>query len=155
MIELVDLVRPAVENLLQSEESQLYEELGVRQKAIMIDPAKAGFFEPDLTYDAEEMGSLDDLRDFGRILFEKLNVDAYNLVCGTKTEDSEERRKLLAAFGIDDKVVAAAIAALLITHMAIAPAIAAVVAAIIVKLFFQNTHRAMCEVWKKKLPSEH
>jgi hypothetical protein len=48
--------------------------------------------------------------------------------------------------------VAGAIAGLLIANLAIAPAIATVVAALIIKLFFRPTYTEFCRVWKKNLP---
>ena len=48
--------------LLLATEDQLYEQLGIRAKAIAEDPAIAGSFEPDVTYDGAAMGPLDDVR---------------------------------------------------------------------------------------------
>jgi hypothetical protein len=155
MTTLQAMARPAVDDLLQASESQLYEELGIRAKAIASDPAASGSFAPDVTFDAAAMGPLDDLRSFGEKFFKRFNAEAYNLVCGEDAEDTEERNALLEAFNLDEGVegaVTAAMAALLVAHLAIAPAIAAVVAAIIYKLFFRSAHAAMCGVWKEKLP---
>lgn len=152
MPELEEMALPAVKQLLQSEEDQLYEELAIRNKAILKDPGLAGSFSPEASYDTRLMGPMDDLRDFGRIFFSRLNQDGYNLVCGSELADSQEREKVTNAFGFGKTEVAAAIAAVMVAHFAIAPAIAAVVAALIVKLFFRNAHEAMCEVWKHKLP---
>jgi hypothetical protein len=152
MSELDQMARHAVEQLLQSDEDQLFEELAIRNKAILKDPGLAGSFSPKASYDAALMGPMDDLRKFGRIFFSRLNRDCYNLVCGGEQLDSQEREKVANAFGVGKTEVAAAIAGIMVAHFAIAPAIAAVVAALIVKLFFRNAHGAMCEVWKQKLP---
>jgi len=152
MPELDQLALPAAKQLLQSDEDQLYEELAIRQKAILKDPALAGSFSPAAAYNAALMGPMDDLRNFGKIFFSRLNRDCYDLICGGAGADNQEREKVAKAFGIGKTEVAAAIAGVIVAHFAIAPAIAAVVAALIVKLFFRNAQEAMCEVWKAKLP---
>jgi hypothetical protein len=46
------------------------------------------------------------------------------------------------------------VASLLVAQLGLAPAIAAVVAALIIKHVFSNALGAMCDVWKDKLPEE-
>jgi len=152
MTDLKDLAQSAVETLLQSDEDQLYEELGMRVQAMKRDLAVSASFAPDVTYDAEAMGPLDDLRDFGRIFFNRLNTQAWHLACGTDAEDTEERKELMEAFGVGKEAVAATLAAVLVAQLGLVPAVAAVVAALIIKLFFRNVYGAMCDIWKKKLP---
>jgi hypothetical protein len=55
------------------------------------------------------------------------------------------------AFGIGGEAVATALAAVMVTSLGLAPAVAAVVAALAIKLFFRPAHGAMCDVWKGKL----
>jgi uncharacterized membrane protein YdfJ with MMPL/SSD domain len=144
--------QPALEKLLQSDPDQLYAELGLRQKAILADPRQAAMFETTATYDADFAGPLDALKDFGRRFFNRFSNDAYALVCGADQENSEERKKLLDAFGGGQTAFAAALTAALMSWFGWAPAIAAVMAALIVKLFFKNAYIAMCAVWKQRLP---
>jgi hypothetical protein len=56
-----------------------------------------------------------------------------------------------SAFGLGKEDIGAAIAALLVAHLALAPASAAVVAVLIVKLFFRPAVDAMCQVWSENL----
>lgn len=152
MTDIKDDAQSALEKLLQSDPDQLYAELGLRQKAIQADPNQAGMFETTATYDAEFAGPLDALKDFGRRFFNRFSNDAYSLVCGTDQENSQERKNLLDAFGGGPTAFAAALTAALMSWFGWAPAIAAVVAALIVKLFFKNAYGAMCDVWKQRLP---
>jgi len=152
MSDIDQMALHAVKQLLQSDEDQLYEELAIRNKAILKDPSLAGSFSPEASYDAALVGPMDDLRKFGRIFFSRLNRDCYGLVCGSEQVNTQEREKVVKAFGLGKTEVAAAIAAIMVAHFAMAPAIAAVVGALIVKLFFRNAQEAMCEVWKQKLP---
>jgi hypothetical protein len=151
MSELDEMALQAVKRLLESDPDQLFEELAIRNNAIQKDPALAGSFSPEASYDAAFMGPMGDLRDFGRIFFTRLNRDCYNLVCGSSQADAQEREKVASAFGLGKTEVAAAIAAVMVVNFGTAPAIAAVVASLVVKLFFRNAHGAMCEVWKQKM----
>ena len=153
MADLKSSAQPAVSDLLQSDEDQLYEQLGIRVQAIKRDPSVSGSFAPSVTYEAAAMGPLDDLRDFGKAFFERFQGQAYNLICGSGQEDTDERKDLMKAFGLQKDDVAAAITALLIAQLAMAPAIAPVVAALIVRLCFRPAYGAMCDVWKTKLPA--
>lgn len=45
------------------------------------------------------------------------------------------------------------IAGLLVANLAMAPAAATVVAALVLRLFFKPAYGAMCEVWRTKLPA--
>jgi len=144
---------PAIEKLLQSDPDQLFTELGLRQKAIQFDPSQAGLYQTTTMYDAPMMGPLDALREWGKNFFDRFSKDVYGLVCGSDKEDTEERKKLQQAFGLGDAAFATALTAALMSWFGWAPAIAAVVAALVVKLFFKNAYLSMCEVWKKRLPA--
>ncbi len=146
------LARPAVESLLSSEEDQLFAELEIRRQAIADDPSLAGSFDPDVAYDARHMGALDDLTKFGRVFFDGINRDCYAIACGSNGESTEDRRKLADAFRLGPADAATFLAGLLVAHLAMAPAIAAVIAALVVKLFFKNALNATCAVWKDHLP---
>ncbi len=153
MADLSELAKPAVEELLKSDEEQLYEQLGMRAKAIAEDPTKSSSFELQVIYDQAQMGLKEDVKEFGQRLFRRWNVEAYKLVCGSDYQDQESRESLLKAFSLDGGVaVAAAPSALLVTYLGLAPALAAVVAALLVKRFLRPTYEVFCEVWKEKLP---
>jgi hypothetical protein len=141
-----------VEKLLQSHSEQLFAELGLRLKAIENDPAQAGSFETTTTFDAPFAGPLDTLREIGQRFFERFSPDAYGLVCGSDDENAGVRKKLLDALNLGETAFAATLVSALIGTFGIAPALASVVAALIVRLFFRNAVGAMCDVWKKHLP---
>lgn len=107
--------------------------------------------QPDQTL--ESQGIMEDFAGFGRRYFQRLNLQAYALVCGSDAENSEQRQELIHAFGIGRDAVAPALAAMLVGYLGLAPAIAAVVAALMIRLFFQPGYEAMCDTWKTKLPA--
>lgn len=151
MADLLKEAERAVEKLLEGEDEQLYEQLGIRAKAIAEDPKCGGVFEPDVAYDGVQMGLMEDVREFGRRIFQRWNAEAYKLVCGSDPNDKEDREEVLKAFGVGDVAAGAALATLLVTHLGLAPALAAVISALVVKRFFQPAHEEFCEVWKKNV----
>jgi hypothetical protein len=146
-------LRSAVESLLESDENQLLEELGIRAKAISAAPEAAGSYSPDVVHSAAEMGVLDDVRDFGRRLFKRWNVQAWELVCGTDEDDTDDRKQLLDSIGVDKTTAAATLAALLVAHLGVAPALAGVIAALVIKRFFRPAYDEFCTSWQGSLPA--
>jgi hypothetical protein len=144
--------KTAVAKLLDAPDDQLFIELGLRKNAINFDPAVAGQYDPELSYDAEFAGPLDVLKEFGQRYFDKVNKQVYELVCGNSKDDAQDRSKLREAFGLDRTTFAAILAAALVSAFSWAPPIAAVVAAIAVKLFFRPGYEVACQLWKEKLP---
>jgi len=155
MKNLEEAAKPAVEQLLRKDEDQLYKELGMRTKALAQDPyLMTGSFDLEVTYDMAVMGPMDEIRQFGQRLFGRWTVEAHKLLCGTEAEDEEDRKKLGNELGISDIAVGALLAGVLVSHLGIAAALAAVVAAIIVKRFFRPTYEEFCKAWTKNLPEE-
>lgn len=131
------------------DENELYVELGLRMKTMEEDPSQGISFEPGLRFSTEE--AMLDKEDWGRIgreIFNRWHVNLYGLICGSEPDDIGDRDKL---FG-DSNLLAGAIAVLLITSFGVQAAIAAVIAAIIVKRFFNPVYEVFCEEWKGHLP---
>ena len=151
MSNLTRQAESAVKKLLMADENQLYEQLGIRAKAIAEDPGKCSSFEPDVTYNQAQMGFMDDVREFGKRLFRRWNVEAHKLICGTDPDDQEDRAKLVKSVGMGELSTAGALSALLVTHLGLAPAIAAVLSALAVKRFFRPAYEEFCQTWEKNL----
>lgn len=137
----------AVTVLLKADEDQLFAELGIRARALAADPAVAGSFDPDVTFEEAQMGALDDVAAFGRRLFKRWQRELRALVCGDDPDDRADRGKLLGALGVGETAVAAYLATLMVSSLGIAPAIAAVVAAIVIKRFFKPALGEFCQAW--------
>lgn len=142
----------AVANLLESDEDQLYEQLGIIAKAMGGNPSVSASFQPKVTYSEAVMGPMDDVRDLGKRIFRRWNKEAHKLICGSEEIDEKDREKLKQAFGFGEVTVAGALTGLLVTQFGLAPAIAAVLAALIAKRFFRPAYDEFCEFWKEKLP---
>lgn len=151
MPELQEQAKAAVEKLLKARDDQLFIELGLRDKAIAVDPSVGDQYDPDITYDADFAGPMDALKEFGQRYFDKVNKQVYELVCGDTKESQQELGKLREAFGFDKTTFAAMLAGVLVSSLGWAPAIAAVVAALVVKLFFRPGYDLACQMWKENL----
>ena len=137
--------------LLKSDETQLYEQLGMRAKAIEQNPSKAGLFDPEVTYDYPEMGLKDDIYELGQRLFRRWNREAYSLVCGSETKDTKERENLTKAIGVTDAAVAAVLSGMLVTTFGLGTSDCSSVAAIEIKRFCRPSYEETCQVWKKHI----
>lgn len=155
MNNLTPLARTAVEELESLPDDDLYAELGARLSSIAKVPDGSDKFDMIRGTDLVAYGPLwDTFKDVGRRFFARWSREAYNLVCGTSAEDAEARKQVGDAFGLGSPAaVAAAVAAALTAYLGLAAGLAAVVATLAVRLFFQPTLRAMCDVWKEKLPA--
>jgi hypothetical protein len=144
------LAAQAVEELLEYEPDQLFAELEIRRRAILDHPAQAGSFAPAGTHRSVVSDSLDELREFGRRFFARVSRDAHALVCGRDPENSQVRQDLLKAL-TSRATFAAALSAALVAYAGLAPALAAVAATLVARLFVNNAHEVMCEMWTERL----
>ena len=152
MNEAVRLAEPAVSDLLEADEDTLYEQLGIRATSLADAPQLAGDFAAAATYNAVVMGPLDTVRDLGKRIFDRWNREAYGLVC-SGGGDAKDRKAILDSIGVGQTAFAALLASTIVTTFGLAPAIASVIAAIVVKRFFRPAYEEFCEVWKEKLPA--
>lgn len=153
MTKLDDMAEPAVQKLLRAEEDQLYEQLGLRLKALTVNPAIAGSFDPTVTYDRGQMGAKEDILALGRRIFRRWSHEAQQLLCGTGPDEQMDRARVREAFGLGEVAVATTLAGLIVTHLGIAPALAGVVAALICKRFFRPAYEEFCAAWRKAVAS--
>lgn len=151
--DIANQAEPIVKKLLKAEESQLYEELGIRKRAIQINPENSNSLDPQVVYDqSSQMGAKDDVLELGRNIFNRWAEEAYKLACGSEDEDIKDREKLITATGVSEVAIASTIASLLIAELAVPAALAPVIAAIAVRRFFRPVYGEFCQLWKKNLP---
>lgn len=141
----------AVAPLLTADEEELFAELGIRARGLVEDPSQAGSFDPDVTYSEAEMGVLDAVRAFGRRLFNRWNSELHSLLCGSDPDYTADREQIANALGVGETAVAAALVTVLVGSLGLAPALATVIAAIIVRRFFKPTLEEFCQTWSRAL----
>jgi hypothetical protein len=141
----------AVGPLLTEPEDELFAELGIRARALSRHPAAAGSFNPDVRYNEVWMGDVDDVRAFGRRLYDRWDRELHDLVCGNDPGGQAQRKALGDELGAGEPAFAAYLALLVVSSLGIAPALASVAAVIVVKRSFDPTLDHLCETWAASL----
>jgi hypothetical protein len=145
----------AADELLDKSPDQLYEILGMRAKAVEEDVGQQGTFEPEVAY-SDHMGAMEDLQKLGRRIFAKVHLQAYGLICGSDSDDEDDRRKVIGALGIGWSAAVVTLSGVLVSSFGIGAAIAGVIAALVINRFAkpvaEEGYKGMCELWKEYLP---
>src|SRR3954447_24011470 len=146
-----DDVRAAVANLADTDEDDLYRLLALGVKTIQKHPAMAGEVAPP-TRAATELGiAMPDLHALGRKLFENIARASQSIICGSDSEAGFHLQRILSSVNMDITTVTAGVATLLVGQLAIAPAVAGIVAAIVVGKVAPTSVEALCAAWSKKV----
>jgi hypothetical protein len=141
---------PAVESLLDAAPDELFAELELRRRLIVEQPRTAGSFEAATEYRSVVDLPVAQLAEFGRRFFARFSRDMHELVCGADPSNAQVRTDLRSAL-TSKPTFAAALACVLVSHFGTAPALAAVLAALVVRLFFDNALHVLCEMWSESL----
>jgi hypothetical protein len=137
----------AVTPLLSEPEDELLAELGIRARALSRHPAAAGSYNPDVRYNEVWMGDLDDVRAFGGRLYERWERELHDVVCGEHPGAGDARKALGEPIGDGEPPFAAYLAILIVSGLGIAPALASVAAAIVVRRFASSSLDELCRAW--------
>lgn len=140
-----------VQRLLQSDEGQLLELLGMRAAVVTRDLPRSAEIQPNVAAaDVKTMGIKDDMKELGGRILKRWNRAAWELVCGDDPDDAKTRGDFKAALGVGEAAAIGALTAGLIS-IGLMAALAPVVAAILVKKFFNPAYGEFCGFWKEKL----
>jgi hypothetical protein len=147
---MVDNLSAVANDLAEYDESSLIEQLGIRAKLMERDPSIAGNFSPQVTYDAKFLGPLDDVKALGLRILKRWNKELFSIACGSGKDDEADRTKILSALTLSEGAAIGAMIPIL-TGLGLAPALAAILAAIIVKRFLGTAIDTVCEAWKRQV----
>lgn len=121
-------------------------ELGRRALLGSVEPERAVPLDGDISVMALE-GAGDVFRKVGRRILRRLNRELHGLICGDGDDDREDREKLRGALGLDDAAIAGTLVQILVSSFGLMPAVATVVAALLIKRVLRPSLEEMCEVW--------
>ena len=141
----------AVSQLMESDDTQLLEQLGLRARAMSQNPSIAGSFMPAVAAAGAQMGAKEDLQVLGQMLFKRWNKEVHTLLCGGDPTAAQDRQSLITSFGVSDVAVAGVMAMAMTSTLGVAPAIASIVATLIIKRFFRPTMDEFCKFWGMKI----
>lgn len=147
-----DTLERQVGKLWLKQEEDLYTTLGIQQQAVETAEKKEDAAQLDKAqqYDAvfsaqdTEMGVLDDLKDFGKEWWAKLEPKIYDLLCNDRNPQHDE---VMTALGKGAKMLAVALAPALVAQAAALPAVAIVLATLAAKKVYEAGHEAACKMW--------
>ena len=92
-----------------------------------------------------------DWGEFGRNYFKSVERQLHEFVCGVGGESEDYRHRLLDAFNIGKDAIVGILAAAIASWLGVAPAIAAIIAAIVIKIFFRPLYEEFCQAWGQGL----
>ena len=148
-----DPLQLALQDLLAADDDTLLEKLGMGLSANIAQQPEALQYAPQFTYDVAVMGPMDDLRSLGRRVLSRWSRELFKVMCGDAASDQKDRESLLKAIGVSDVAIGAALTAMLVTW-GLAAAIAAVIAALVVKRIISPAGDEACKFWGEKLGAE-
>jgi hypothetical protein len=155
MIGNADDARCVVQRLLESDEDQLLEQLGIRSEAIQREPSKADSLDPSISNsEIATMGAKEALRTIGERVLNRWNREAYVFICGADQETQKERSDLKRAFGLGDAAAAGALTSALLLIPSMPLALAPVIAVILIKRFFGPAMDEFCGYWNEALQQQ-
>jgi hypothetical protein len=148
-----------VESLWELDEEQLAAQIGDRAQAIEDDVAGLG----TRGIDSASLDSIDvnvaarasiDLRllEAGQRLFDRVNPLVYELMCQPLGNDPQTQKILDEAINQNYTKAAGMLAPVLISGLGLAPAIATLLATLILKKIANYTATEICDTWKQNLP---
>lgn len=149
----ISAVIDAAKRLEKKDEAALELLVGLRAKAIELDPTLIDRVDLEPKYDGPLMGTLDDVRDLGRRILKRWNKELYGLVCEVKSDDQKARTAILDALNLGQAAVIGAVAGALMTLTVPAP-IAAALAPLIVKKFIWPAKDELCTAWGEGIKSQ-
>ncbi len=141
--------RAAVSAVKTTNDEELYRLLAARMKAIERDPTTAGNIAPSVQ-DAARGIAPADLLKFGKDAFVRISIAGQAVVCGSADQGLHLQR-LLGSFNTNLSSLTAALTGLLIAQLAIAPAIASVVATLVIGKVAPTSVEALCRAWTAKV----
>lgn len=151
MAELDELVQ----QLLTLDEDELKTQLGMQVQGIGEDlKADTSLAALDVnTLMAVPRGPIaDKALEVGQRLFNRVNAGAYDILCGNPFDDAGETLKQLEK-ALDESYAKAAgiVAPFLVTSLGLAPAIATIIATLIIQKIAKGSSQLICDTWKKSL----
>jgi glycosyltransferase A (GT-A) superfamily protein (DUF2064 family) len=151
-------VEVLVESLWELDEDQLQAQIGSRVQAIGDDVAGRGARGVDpaslesIDMNVAARASIDQtFLDAGRQLFDRVNPLTYELMCKPLGDDAETRKILDETINQNYTKAAGMLAPVLVSGVGLAPAVATLLATLIIKKIAKTGANAICETWEKSL----
>jgi hypothetical protein len=147
-----------VASLLELDEDQLQAQLGSRAQAIEEDVAGRGTRGIDpaslesIDVNVAARASIDPrFLEAGKQLFDRINPLVYNLMCKPLGDNTDTQKILDETINQNYTKAAGMLAPVLVSGVGLAPAVATLVATLIIKKVSKYIATGICETWEKSL----
>lgn len=137
-----------IESLLDYDEKAMCKEIALRAAAVRADAAVSGQLNPQVFEDPKHLGITDDLVELGGRIFRRIERELHGMLCSA--DGKKDRESIVKSLG-GDAALGAALYALLTASLGLAPAVATVVAALLIKRIFKPAGEEFCDFWAKEL----
>jgi len=151
-------VEAMVASLWELDEDQLEAQIGSRVQAIGDDVAGRGAIGVDLasleSIDVNVAARASINQTFlnaGRQLFDRVNPLTYELMCKPLGDDADTQKILDETINQNYTKAAGMLAPVLVSGVGLAPAVATLLATLIIKKIAKRGANAICETWEKSL----
>jgi hypothetical protein len=142
----ISAVVEEAKRLKDRDETALITLVGLREKAIDLNPALKDKVDLEPKYDSKTMGTLDDIQALGLRVLKRWNKELYSLVCSNTGGDEKDRQAILDSLNLGETAVIAAVAGALMALGVPAP-VAAALAPLITRKFIWPAKDEMCKTW--------
>lgn len=126
----------------------LYAALGAEVSAAAKGSGEVARFAVTVDRDQLVRGSMSEL---GERIFKRWSRTLHGFLCEPSGEDADLRSQVLSALASRDVSASALVAGLLVGTFGIAPAIATLIAALVVQLFVKPVTDEICKYWGEQL----
>jgi hypothetical protein len=130
------------------DEADLFQLLGSRITQCSTAPMRSLSF--DAPVDKDDLVRGPELFELGQRIFWRWSGTLHRFICSPSGDDADVKSQLLEAIGSKGGGLTALTAGILVSSFGVSPAIAAVVAALLLKLVFQPAGDEICEFWGNK-----
>lgn len=152
MADVAAVIKEA-ERLKDRDEASLLTLVGLREKALQLNPALKDQVDIEPKYDSQTMGALDDVRALGLRVLKRWNKELYGLVCSNKGSDKKDRQAILDSLNLGEAAVIGAVAGALMALGVPAP-VAAALAPLITKKFIWPAKDELCGAWGEGIKAQ-
>lgn len=147
---LADAAEEAVLLASALNDDALIAEIGRRSMLLSAEPdLDVAGVEPAMSMAA--FGAEGILKALGQRVLRRLNHELHALICGQSPDDEAERTRILDALGVGGSALAGVLIQLLVGTFGMAPAIATVFAAFLIRRVLRPTLEETCAVWGEAL----
>lgn len=144
-----DVLNGALATLLDMSLPDLVKEADRRREAIALAPDLAGRVDLSPADLPQEMSVGSEISTAIKNIFRRSNDELRELACGSTRADQKDRRAILNSLHVGDSTLAAAFVSALVSHSGLSPALAAVIAVILVKRLGSPAVEELCAAWSR------